>query len=215
MKNSLAGIGLAYFFLAAGANGQEAPQIPAEEKTQIGIGIGLEPAKLFLTSSASISSVIIPVSIFLPIRFGSDFRLEPEIGMFNFSSETSSGSSTSSSDGSLTRIGIGALFTLISGENYNLYVGPRVGLYLSSTKSGGGSSSTETSETDLSIGLTIGSEYFMTPHLSFGGEAQVNYVSFGDPETTYTPAPPFPVVPSDRTRSFIWSNAIFLFRWYF
>ncbi len=214
MKNVLQHLTV-LLILTAPAVGQEAVQQAPNEQTRIGIGIGLEPTRLFLTSSATISSAIVPVSLFMPISFGSSFRLEPEFGMYKYSRESSSGSSTSSADGSVLRIGAGALFILTSGENYNLYLGPRVGLYFASSESASGSSSMKMSETDFTVGIAVGSEYFVTPHLSFGGEAQLNYVSFGDEEVTYTPPPPFPTTPTDDSQSFIWSNAVFLFRWYF
>lgn len=183
-----------------------------ETKKKIGLGVSLNPTALL--SSSSTSTLYLPVgltNIYVPINVAESFRLEPEAGIFTSSSESSSGSFSSKSSSSFIRLAVG-LFYLSSPDNsFNSYVGPRIGVLMtSSTSQQTGNPEYKTSETDFFIGLAIGGEYLISPHFGLGGEAQLNYISFGQPDVS-----PAPSSPSTQSRSMFTNNALMFFRWYF
>ncbi|RCK72652.1 MAG: hypothetical protein IGBAC_0463 [Ignavibacteriae bacterium] len=171
-----------------------------ESQTKIGVGVSLNPTALLSTSTSS--TLFLPVgltNIYIPIMVSANFRIEPEAGIYSLSSETSSGSSTRKSSLSILRLAIGLFYVLPAESSFNSYFGPRVGiLSTSSTSSFTGSTEAKTSETDFFIGFCVGGEYLFSPHFSAGGEAQLNYISFGNPD-----------------RSVFTNNALMFFRWYF
>jgi hypothetical protein len=59
-------------------------------------------------------------------------------------------------------------------------------------------------------GLAVGGEFFISPHFSLGGEAQLNYIAFSDPEVNPTPSST-----QSRTNKIVTNNALMFFRWYF
>jgi hypothetical protein len=183
-------------------------------KTQVGVGIGYEPFRLFSTGSTTfITSAGTPVSLYLPIRTSPALTVEPEFGLFTYSSETTSSGVTTNSSASVVRLGAGILATVASGSSTRIYVGPRIGIYLVKEKTSSSyyaTSSTEMSETDFSVGGSLGAEYFFVETMSLGGEALVTYYSFGEP--TYTPSSS---MSSGSSRSMFSSNVIFFLRWYF
>lgn len=183
-----------------------------ESQTKVGIGVSLNPTALF--GSGSSSTLFLPVgltNIYIPIMASANFRIEPEAGIYSLSSETSSGSFSSKSSSSILRLAIGLFYVRPSESSFNSYFGPRVGiLSTSSTLSSTGFPESKTSETDFFIGFCVGGEYLFSSHFSAGGEAQLNYISFGNPDRT-----PAPTTPSTRSQSVLTNNALMFFRWYF
>lgn len=203
MKTKLSILVLATLVGISLASGQET-------KGKIGIGVSLNP--IAILGSGSTSIFLLPVglsNIYIPIMAGPSFRIEPEAGIFTISTETTLGSSSEKSSTTLLRLGIGLFYVHSSESSFNSYFGPRIGiLSTSETSSTTGNSETKTSETDFFIGFCIGSEYLFSPHFSIGAEAQLNYISFGNPE--YTPSQS-----SERTMNCFTNNALIFFRWYF
>lgn len=183
-------------------------------KTHVGIGISLEPLRLFSIGSTLITNAQTPVNIYVPIKTSNTLTVEPELGIFSYSSESGSSGSTTTRSASIVRVGVGVLAAVTSTPTVNVYAGPRVGFYLVNSKSSSssqfGSSSSETSETDFSLGASLGSEYFVTGHMSIGGEALMTYYIFGEPTQT-----PSSGTATSLTRNMIASNVLFFLRWYF
>jgi hypothetical protein len=182
-----------------------------ETRPRIGLGVSLNPTALLALSSTLVSFVPVGLSnIFVPIELSKEFRIEPEFGILTTSDEHPGGTAQVKSSSSLIRLGIGVLRVFPVDDSYNLYVGPRLGLLLTSSTSQSGSfPETGQSETDFYVGLVTGGEHMFSSHFSMGGEVQLNYVSFGTP--TYTPSSPT----GTQSRSMFTNNALMFFRWYF
>ncbi len=196
MKNVLI-VGIAFLVLGTTSSGQES-------RPSIGLGVGLDPVKLVTVGSQTFSLALTPVVFSLPIIVNDNIRIEPDLGFFSYSSE----SGTSTRSGSFYRLGAGVQFQVARYENTWLYLGPKFGLFLISSKSGSGSSSTETSETDFFLSANLGGEQALSQYFRVFGEVQVYYLSFGEPKTTYSPPPPFPVTPSDRSQRALFTNVV-------
>ena len=215
MKNTLLFCALGLTFLSSYVVGQEiGTGMGQEAKTRTGIGISLEPLKLFAIGSSFVTNAQTPVNIYVPISVSSSLTIEPEFGIFSFSSESGSDGSTSNRSASIIRLGAGFLASVTNSPSVRVYAGPRVGVYLVSSKytnsSQFGLSSSETSETDLTIGGSVGGEYFASDQMSVGGEALVTYYKFGEPTRT-----PSSGTTSSFSQSMITSNVLFFLRWYF
>ena len=168
-------------------------QVPAHA---VGIGVSLNPSAFVMSSGQT--TTILPVGfgdIFIPIIAGPHLKIEPEFGIWRTSSSYSSNGYSSSSTGTLLRVGAGVFRLVRVGGGTALYVGPRVAMIRSSssdTFTGGTPSSSH--QTDWLFGLAIGGEHFFSPHFSLGGEVQLNYIKIGeevddqDPNTGPTPS---------------------------
>ena len=159
--------------------------------------------------------------IYVPVRIGENFRVEPEGSIFYVSEErtTERTGETSRSSGTTTIIRVGSgLFYVWSGDNsLDYYVGPRLGIFstlFSSRSDNGEEMKSSTSQFDFFVGPSVGGEFFFTPQLSLGGEVQVNYISFGQPETERTP-PDSSTSTTTTTKSVVISDALIFLRWYF
>ena len=186
----------------------------AQDDHKVGVGISLEPTRLFLLSSSTLTFISTPVNVYLPISLSPTTRLEPDAGLFSFSDDNSGSGYTDKESGSIIRIGVGLLFTSPLDNGFRMYWGPRVGAYLVSSKQESGSpyspnSTSTTSETDIVLSGVIGAEQMVGSRFSVGGEAQVNYFKPGNPKIT-----PSSGSTSERSRSSMMTNALFFLRWY-
>ena len=182
------------------------------QKTKFGVGISLEPLHVFTLGSTFYSTALLPVSIYFSVNRPS-VSLQPEFGLYSYSYESGGSNNTAS----IVKVGLGALFSVAQGPSSRTYLGPRMGLLFisqSSSSTGPTTSTSDRTETDFTIGLATGGEYYVSSQFSVGGEAQVNYYSFGNPETTTTPASGSSSN-SDRTQSFISTSGLFFLRFYF
>ena len=167
-----------------------------------------------------------------------NIRIEPLFGLSTGNSEnTQTSRSINNSDYSTNTntnnfsditVGLGGFYLSHLSNNFNLYFGPRIAFDFVSAKSGYKTSgvyngqyssyenSTEAKETDITIGLAFGAEYFAFNKFSFGGEASINYTRFGNPEVTTTPQPVTTNInTSERTQYSYHTSGIFFVRWYF
>jgi hypothetical protein len=154
-------------------------QVPAHA---IGIGVSLNPSALIMSDNES--TLMLPIgfgNIYVPIIVGPHLKIEPEVGIWRTSSSFSGTGYSSSSTGTMLRVGAGVFHLVRVGGGTALYVGPRVAMVRtssSSTYSSGTPSSSH--QTNWSLGLAIGGEHFFSPHFSLGGEVQLNYITIGD-----------------------------------
>ena len=159
-----------------------------------GIGISIEPTRVFEFGGIEYSYLITPVNIYVPIAVGPRFRLEPDFGVFSFTSQTAPYSPTTISN---VRLGVGGLYLIPLGMSARAYLGPRIGFYILTQDN--------VSWTNISGGLSFGSEFYLSQEFSLGGEAQLNYTSFGQPSGSAV----------DVSRHAFYTNALFFTRWYF
>ena len=202
----------------------------------MGVGMSVEPALFGQSITYYSEGVYIgatplysasPYYIYIPVTLTKNFRIEPRFGIYSYSSETSNSltpSQPQKDDVTMTNIGLSAEYLIQPGEKFQLYVGPRAGLnFLSGTSSSyqynGGPSpvqvtSTE-SETDFMISGIFGGEYFPVKDLSIGGEIDINYVTFGNPDYTQSPPPTGTTSTTTLTRSLVSTGALLFIRWNF
>ena len=169
----------------------------------IGLAVGIEPVR----NSPSLMS---PVTIYVPIKVGDSFRIEPEIGLLSAKRELGSNKDNSS----LWRIGGGLLFDLRRDEQSRVYLGPRVAAIMASTEetqqTGPASYTTYTTDqTDVSFSAVIGGQYNVGLGVYLFGEAQFTYYSYG--KVTRSPAI---TGISDPDRSMMSTGAIVGIGWY-
>jgi len=163
-------------FMAWGAQAQNA-------KTRIGFGVTFG-RELAFVSEADFSSLTLPVdfaNFSVAIR-GTNFRFEPTLGYFRFSSSSSASPPFGPSEFKSSNWRVGAVLALARPrESMNCYYGVNVGFVFSSIKSEFDNDSSSDSKTDFYIGPAIGGEYlFGNGDFSLGGEIQINYISIGD-----------------------------------
>jgi hypothetical protein len=199
MKSKLSLPLLAALLLAAPAQAQP-------EGTKFGIGVSLIQSVIAPDFEELQFGTVALSNIYVPIIIGSSFKLEPEIGFYRLSEEEDT------FEGTLTqwRFGLGAFYYLPAAASVRVYVGPRVGLQLTSL-SAEEDVDLEFGETDFVFGLALGGEYFFSDHFSLGGEVQLNYVSLGEPDVEVDGVDQ----DFDLSRNFISNNGLILMRWYF
>ncbi|MGD8867764.1 MAG: outer membrane beta-barrel protein [Gemmatimonadales bacterium] len=186
-------------FLAAPASAQD-------KAGKFGIGVSLEPSALV---AEDFDAFFLPFGfgdIYFPINAGEQIKIEPQLGLFRFSSEATADGFSSKQTITIWRLGAGIFYRLPASESLTAYVGPRFVFLFSSESDEFDGSADDSSATDISIGAALGGEYFFSSHFSIGGEFQLNYVSLGDPDGNDT---------VDQSRSIISNNGLILLRWYF
>lgn len=208
----------------------------AQEDTlgHIGLGISIDPtgkpALLYIRSGGDFLQTVPLVNIsaivfYVPINVTDKFRLEPSIGLFSMTTTNSDVSSTSTDASTVTTVGIRGTYRSNLSNSLDLYVGPRLELGFISSKndysytapgtiSGSKSSSTET---DVTVGAVVGAECFPIRKFSIGGEINLNYVSFGNPDNNevYFPPPAYPTINTNKRDQYaIYTGALLFVRWY-
>ena len=145
---------------------------PADDGARrVGLGVSLGKEIIPAEEDWVLSLFDFP-SFYVPVAVSPRFRLEPEIGLYrhSYSEDDSDYSNT------ILRFGCGAFAVRDKGKA-DIYYGARLGLERSSYSHewtwDGQREEIKRSRTDLGIAPTFGGEYFLSEHLSFGGEAQV------------------------------------------
>lgn len=195
--------------IATSVFGQEAPK--AQEMKKFGFGLHVEQFK----TQDIMSSTIVPANkLILVMSPVSNFRVEPSIGFSNSKDEFGdinySGMQTSKG----FYIGIGAFYMYQAGKT-NLYFGLRLehGKIKEEMEytSNGFSDFSKTETKRFMFAPTLGAEYFLGKHFSFGGEfALKNYSSKSSNTSTNNPAP------SDENKNkFFSTDTGLLLRFYF
>jgi hypothetical protein len=181
-----------------------------DDPVRVGFGVGFGQGFNFIGGS-DLSALTLPIDFadFSVIIRGKNFRFEPTLGYFSFSSSSTSSSSGYTSESSFSNVRLGAILAFATSKgSMNLYYGIDIGVILSSESSSSsapGSTSTDHSKTDFFVGPAIGGEYMFSDNFSLGGEIQINYISIGefngDSQT-------------DRSESAVSSRGKIVLRWY-
>jgi len=155
-----------------------------ESSVQFGFGVNLSREVPTFTSSENMETVILPIDLanFSFVIRGKNFRIEPSLGYFYGSSESSSNQFISEISTSNFRLGAVIAYNNSSFESMNFYYGIDIGIILSSISatSSYSNESVDESKTDFFIGPAIGGEYMFNRYFSLGGEINLNYVSVGN-----------------------------------
>ena len=213
----------------------------------VGLGISIDPTNTehivyFRTTIDGVNLIPLTgfsaIMFYVPITFQDGLRIEPTIGTFSASSSTTTTSTftatesgnTSSTDASVTTLGIRLTYCSPISNSLSFYFGPRLELgFLSTTEEYSyyttTSSSytptddkTTTKETDVTIGAIWGAEYFPTKRFSIGGEIAFSYVSFGNPVVSsedYPTQSSTGITTTSRDQHTVFTNSRFFLRWYF
>jgi hypothetical protein len=167
---------------------REAPQ-PAPKAQgwwnvpRIGLGLGIDALSLGSFIQDTVAGIpAAPVSIYFPLQVLPWLRLDPSFGAGTYQQSAAGGSPFS---GYIWTVGIGALFYIVPPEPFGVYLGPRVALAFSGSKSRSPSGSQEqVRETDVSVLAAFGAEYFFVRQFALGAELRVGAYIFGNPVTT-------------------------------
>jgi hypothetical protein len=178
----------------------------AQGNLRWGLGLGLQQASVFPEDEIGLLSAVAP-TVYVPIVLPGGMMVEPGLGLFRVREEDSEFDETATY--TAVRASVAVLFALATPERGRFYVGPRVGvLRLTSVFEAEGDDG-EVKRNDLFVAAIAGGEGFVTPALSLGGEASLNYYSLG--ETEYDPDPGFE---DDDDMSTLSLGAEFRVRWY-
>ena len=164
-----------------------------ESNVQFGFGVGMSrDFPIILTEDFESFTLPIDFANFSFLIRGKNFRIEPSLGYYTYSTEGSTEyypGETYHSEYSTSNFRIGAViaYNNSSVESMNFYYGIDVGVILISVSSSSSSpypyptnQSTDLSRTDFFIGPAIGGEYMFNRYFSLGGEINVNYISVGN-----------------------------------
>jgi hypothetical protein len=181
-----------------------------DDPVRVGFGVGFGQGFNFIGGS-DLSALTLPIDFadFSVIIRGKNFRFEPTLGYFSFSSSSTSSSSGYTSESSFSNVRLGAIVAYATSKgSMNFYYGIDIGVILSSQSSSSsapGSMSTDESKTDFFVGPAIGGEYMFSDNFSLGGEIQINYISIGEFDGDSQ---------TDRSESAISSRGKIVLRWY-
>jgi hypothetical protein len=166
--------------------------ISKNDQMRIGFGVGFGQTNIF-GSGGDLASVALPIdfSNFSVVFRKENFRIEPSLGYFSYSS------SSDNDEYSSSNFRIGSIFALASSRgSMNYYYGIDIGAVFGST--------TDNSWTDFYIGAVTGGEYMFSDNFSLGGEIQLSYISIGQSGDN----------DSNRSESFISTKSMVILRWY-
>lgn len=191
------------------------PPAPARSPGAIGIGVTLNPSVLLSFDETEFLMLPGLNTFLVPIRINRRLTLEPEIGVFRYSTESSGSSGSSSSDFTNLRLGVGALTSFRTRGGLTPYVGPRVGVVRNRSHSrfsgSGGGTDYRTSRDDWYASAVLGAQYHFSPHFSLGGEVQATRTSIGQEEESPPPGFPSP----DTKFVVIGTSGLVMLRWFF
>jgi len=207
----------------------------------LGLGISIDPtgASQIVYVRSSLDNYQAPLSnvsavrFYVPIYVTNAIRLEPSFGIYSSSSTTKDNSSYPSSTtdaSSVSTIGIRGTYNSMISRSLIVYFGPRLELAFVSSKhqysyiasypspNTPAEDKTTSTETDITFGGVAGAEYFPIRHFSVGGEIDLSYITFGNPNITYenypSPGPPA-INTATRDQYILNTGVLFFVRWYF
>ena len=202
--------------LAGGLSAQGTKVVP-------GLGLGIDVGDSPLQAIGSLGGIT--TSLLVPVMIGQRFRLQPSVGYLRASLERTSSPFTSSSRVKRLTLGLAAHYLFPVKDALRIYLGGGVGLGWSkvedrSSDGQGRSFSSTEKRTDRLLNAVAGGEYFFSPRFSVGGEVRLDYVTFGDPESSQIiiPPPPLPPIPPPNVTedlSVTQTSAQITVRWYF
>jgi hypothetical protein len=180
------------------------------EVPRIGLGLGIDALSLGSFIQDTVAGIpAAPVSIYVPLQVLPWLRLDPSFGAGTYQQSASGGSPYS---GYVWTVALGALFYIVPPQPFGVYLGPRVGVSFSGSKSRAPSGAIEeVSEVDVSILAAFGAEYFFFRQFALGAELRVGAYLFGNPTTTVGGT----TNTLDRNRNGFATSGVFFLRYFF
>ena len=154
------------------------PHAVAQEGSRLGVGVAISDLSELVTAAGNVTSSSVVPTIFVPIKFGTRMRLEPEIG-FGWSSQQNQSSTpyySSRSTASVLHVGAG-VFAVAPTDRFAVYYGARVAYLHDAQNEDTGSATFPSSGNGVFVAPTLGGEYFLGDRVSLGAEIQVRYTS--------------------------------------
>lgn len=191
----------------------------AQRHIRAGLGVSLDlnttgNLELFSSSAPSGRSTVLHV----PLELSPRLRIEPTLGYFRTTEETSDDIGSTSDEFSIWRVGLGVLYQFPMDSSVRLFVGPRTGfrrLRRDRETFFGSAERFVATRTDWFVTGAVGAEYFLAGRFSLGGEAQLTWTSFGNADFSIDPAPPTPLPEQETGGSEMETNGLITVRWYF
>jgi len=195
----------------------QAQRAMAQETVRFGIGVGVSP----LAIAGDVESKFTAggfENFYFPIQIGPYIKVEPEIGLYFFTTDQtvqdSSGSVIEHTARQIVRTGIGVFYTWRPDSVFTMYLGGRTGI-LSSERQITHSRQSSIANFDRNwavyyAGAGLGAEYFFSHHFSLGAELQLTHFGFGVPVIKSDPNPT-----EDFTQNATSTNTVLFARFYF
>ncbi len=214
-RNTLFILASVLFFLSV--TFLQASVVRAQETVRFGIGVGVSP----LAIAGDVESKFMAAgfeNFYFPIQVGPYIKVEPEIGLYFFSTDQtvqdSSGSVIEHTARQIVRTGIGVFYTWKPDSVFMMYIGGRTGI-LSSERQTTHSRQSSIPDFDRNwavyyAGAGLGAEYFFSHHFSLGAELQLTHYGFGVPVIKSDPTPT-----EDFTQNATSTNTVLFARFYF
>lgn len=158
------------------------PQLVAQETSvpegqRVGIGVALTSTTVFIDDFGLLSLDV--NSLLVPIRTTGGIMFEPEIGFVRFASSSADFESSFTT----TRLGAGVLFPLTARDRLHPYLGPRIAVVRATETSESSFSGRSTEKnTGWQFGMAVGAHYWISDHLTLGGEGLLSRLGFGKPD---------------------------------
>lgn len=154
------------------------------ERNRFGVGISLFEEFLSLSGPSYSVDLTGGVNVYLPVRLRENVRIEPEFGIMYTSYDYEYDGESYDGSERIIRIGIG-IMPIIQRGKLDMYYGLRLGVSFASLKEPERTIYTpfemqDYSKTDWYIAPAFGSEFFVSPHFSVGGEVRLEFTSFGE-----------------------------------
>ncbi|MBI3258318.1 MAG: outer membrane beta-barrel protein [Ignavibacteriae bacterium] len=211
--------------VALQAQSSTTPSAPSQDSSQnkftFGIGVGVTPSSLesrslFGLTDNNLSSVVLPVSVFVVFDIGNLFRIEPEFGINSQSLTFTSTSPSYPESQKITlqsiKFGLGVMVKQKIASSAHSYFGIRGG-YLAYSLNSEDSQSTDPdkfSRPFFTAAAVAGGEYFLGRQFSLGAEVNIGYLSIGEEKVSSSSRSS-----SKLTGSGLFTNAQVTARFYF
>jgi outer membrane protein with beta-barrel domain len=149
----------------------------AQERPQIGLGIGIAPFAVPGSGAATVSRT---VELYMPITVSPQLRLEPSLGI---ATDDQPGNGADTRD---ITLGLGAFLVNRAAPTVDWYAGGRLRLNFAKVSTPAASDT----GTDLLIAAALGGEYYLVPRFSIGLEGELglfqNSTASGDNDGVFT-----------------------------
>ena len=156
--------------------------LEAQQSTNsFGFGLGLQ--ELSIVGFDEGATTRFTPLVYVPIMVSERMMLEPGIGYTRLNTSIDSDFGSQEETTSVLQLNAGLLFMIVPADRGRVYAGPRVGIVRFSVEQEFDGASDEFKRTDLFLAGVLGGEFFLLPAFSLGGEASLNYLRMGEPDT--------------------------------
>ena len=188
---------------------------PEPEKITFGLGISFLPSALVGDVQGRFQAGGF-ANIIAPIQVGPHILIEPELGFYRYDQDqTLPDTIKEHFDREIVRTGFGVFYTVEPDKYFEWYLGGRLGIlsteqHITHSPVSSAHEEFEHQWGAFYAGFAFGIEYFFSPHISVGGEIQINHIGYGAPVINSNPVPTV-----DSTQSVWATNTTLSLRFFF